>query len=397
MPSKSEGQQPSLPHGRQLPSTGAITDMQQSLDNADEPEAARRPFDQESSTETSRPEALDAPVESFSPESTTKGPEAEPPPAQTDEDRPGASTRAARSKQSPSYLLIGTSLLLVTGAFAGQWILSHIPSSIITRIPSVFQPTESLRTQSQGITPDPGPAPMVLVPAGEFMMEARQDDKMADKDERITHAVYLDAFSIDQYEITTARYAKFVQATKRSAPKYWSEEVLKQHERKPVVGVDWNDAVAYCSWAGKRLPTEAEWEKAARGTDQRLYPWGNAEPSQQRANFDHCCDSNHYGDLTDVGSFDGGTSPYGVHDMAGNVWEWVADWSDEGYYGKSRERNPTRLSSGDKRVVRGGAWDSAPAYIRSSYRLRLSPMFRLDNIGFRCARDVPRYALRLGP
>ena len=389
MPSKSEGQQPSLVHGRQPPSTGAVTDRQQSLDSADEPEAAHRRFEQESSTETSRSEVPDAPVGSFFSENTTKGPEADPP-SESDEDHPGASTRAARSKLSPPYLIIGLSLLVVMGAFVGQWILSPIPSSIITRILSAFQTTESLRNKNQGITPDPGPAPMVLVPAGEFMMGARQEYGMADKDERTIHTVYLDAFSIDQYEITTARYAKFFQETKRSAPKYWSEEVLTQHERKPVVGVDWNDAVAYCSWAGKRLPTEAEWEKAARGTDQRLYPWGNAKPSQQWANFDHCCDSNHYGDLTDVGSFEGGTSPYGVYDMAGNVWEWVADWSDGGYDAKSRERNPTGPSSAEKRVVRGGSWDSAPAYVRSSYRLRLSPTFRLDNIGFRCARDVPK-------
>lgn len=386
MPSKSEGQQPSLVHGRQPQSTGAITDRQQSLDNADEPKAARRPFEQESSTETSRSELL---VGSFSPESSTEGPDADPP-SESDEDQPGASTRAARSKQSPPYLIIGAALLVVMGVFVGQWILSPIPSSILTKNPSAFQTMESRRSQSQGMTPDPTPAPMVLVSAGEFMMGARQEYGMADKDERTIHTVYLDAFYIDQYEITTARYAKFFQETKRSAPKYWSEQVLKQHERKPVVGVDWNEAVAYCSWAGKRLPTEAEWEKAARGTDQRLYPWGNEEPGRERANFDRCCDSSHYGILTDVGSFDGGKSPYGVYDMAGNVWEWVADWSDGGYDATSLERDPTGPSRGEKRVVRGGSWDSAPAYVRSSYRLRLSPTFRLDNIGFRCARDVPK-------
>ena len=378
-------------HGRQpsLSPTGAITDMQQSLDNADEPDAIRRSFEQESFAGTSPSKVPDAPVESFSPESTTKNLEAHPP-SESGGDHPGASTSAARSKQSPPYLIIGAGLLVVMGAFVGQWILSPIPSSISTRIPSAFQATESLHTQDQGITPDPAIAPMVLVPGGEFMMGAREEYGMADKDERIIHPVYLDAFYIDQYEITTARYAKFFQETKRPVPKYWSEQVLEQYARKPVVGVDWNEAVAYCSWAGKRLPTEAEWEKAARGTDQRLYPWGNAEPNRQRANFDHCCDSNRYGVLTDVGSFEEGKSPYGAYDMAGNVWEWVADWYGEGYYAKSRERNPTGPSSGEKRVVRGGSWDSAPVYVRSSYRLKLSPTFRLDNIGFRCARDIPK-------
>lgn len=307
------------------------------------------------------------------------------PPSESDEDHAGASTSAARSKQSPPYLIIGAGLLVVMGAFVGQWILSPIPSSILTRNPSAFQTTESLRTQSQGITPDLAPAPMVLVPAGGFMMGSRQDDKMAARDERTTHTVWLDAFHIDQYEVTTARYAKFFQETKRAAPKYWSDQILQRHGSKPVIGVDWNDANDYCVWAGKRLPTEAEWEKAARGTDQRLYPWGNAEPNRQRANFDHCCDFNAYGVLTDVGLFEGGKSPYDVYDMAGNVWEWVADWYDE-----SRERKPTRPSSGEKRVVRGGAWDSTVVYVRSSYWLRLSPTFRLDNIGFRCAQDVPK-------
>ena len=311
------------------------------------------------------------------------------PPAQIDEVRRSGSgsTGHARSKQSPPYLIIGAGLLVVIGAFVGQWILSSTPSSIITRNPSAFQATELLRTQSQRIMQEPGPATMVLVPAGEFVMGAHQEYEMADKDERTTHTVYLNAFSIDRYEVTTARYAKFIQETKRPAPKYWSEETLKQHERKPVVGVDWNDAAAYCAWVEKRLPTGAEWEKAARGTDLRLYPWGNEEPGRQWANFDHCCDKG-YEALTEVGSFEQGKSPYGVYDMAGNVWEWVADRYDEGSYGKSTERNPTGRSTGEKRIVRGGAWDSASTYVRSSYRLRLSPTFRLDNIGFRCARDA---------
>lgn len=121
-------------------------------------------------------------------------------------------------------------------------------------------------------------APMVLVPAGEFTMGSWQDDKMAEKDEWPAHRVYLDAYFIDQYEVTTSRYAKFFQETKRTAPVFWHEQVLTQHGGKPVVWVSWHDAQAYCAWAGKRLPTEAEWEKAARGIDQRLYPWGNAEP-----------------------------------------------------------------------------------------------------------------------
>jgi len=133
-------------------------------------------------------------------------------------------------------------------------------------------------------------APMVLVPAGVFTMGARDDDQEAGADERPAHQVNLDAFYIDQYEVTTSLYTKFFQATRRNPPEFWSEKVLQQHGNKPVVGVTWDDAKAYCEWAGKRLPTEAEWEKAARGTDQRLYPWGNDTPHEQLANFNHCCD-----------------------------------------------------------------------------------------------------------
>ncbi len=355
MPSNTEDQQPSFVHG-QPPPSGAIPDTQQSLNNTDEPEAP------------------------FFPESTVEGPEAGPS-SESDAHQPTVLTRAARSKQSPPYLIIGAGLLVVVGAFGGQWILSPIPSSILTRNPS---------PQSEGIISDLGLAPMVLVPTGEFMMGARQDDTMAAKDERTVHAVHLDAFHIDQYEVTTARYARFLHETKRQTPKYWSDQIPQRYGNKPVIGVDWNDANGYCVWAGRRLPTEAEWEKAARGTDQRLYPWGNEEPSQQRANFDHCCDFNIYEVLTDVGSFEGGKSPYDVYDMAGSVWEWVADWYDGDYYDKSPERNPTGPSSGEKRVLRGGAWDSTQAYVRSADRLKLSPTFRHDNIGFRCARDGPK-------
>jgi len=233
-------------------------------------------------------------------------------------------------------------------------------------------------------------APMVLIPAGEFIIGSRDDDKSADNDERPAHSVYLDGFYIDQYEVTTSRYAEFFQETNRPAPAFWSEQVLKQHGRKPVVGVHWNDAAAYCSWAGKRLPTEAEWEKAARGTDQRLYPWGNTVPNQQLANYNRGFEFKNYEVLTDVGSFEGGKSPYGAYDMAGNVWEWTADWYDESYYRTSPERNPKGPSSGEYRVFRGGSWGIASGNVRSADRDRNTPTIRSVNIGFRCARDVPK-------
>lgn len=247
------------------------------------------------------------------------------------------------------------------------------------------QPAEKLPSK---ITGKDG-APMVLIPDGEFMMGSREGDENAQRDERPAHTVYLEAYYIDQYEVTTTRYTTFFQETKRSWPSSWSEQVLKQHGQKPVVGVDWHDATTYCAWAGKRLPTEAEWEKAARGTDQRLYPWGNGSSSEQRANFNRGVDFKDYGVLTDVGSFEQGKSPYGVYDMAGNVWEWTADWYGDNSYAKSPERNPKGPSTGEYRVVRGGSWGSGPGHIRSADRNWVIPSNRYVYLGFRCAQNVP--------
>lgn len=234
--------------------------------------------------------------------------------------------------------------------------------------------------------------PMVLIPAGEFTMGSGEDDKSAGNDERPAHQVDLDDFYIDQYEVTTSHYENFLQETQYAVPKYWSPQVPKQQGNKPVVGVNWKDATTYCSWAGKRLPTEAEWEKAARRTDQRIYPWGNALPTDKLAKLDRCCNFNDYGALSDVGSYKEGMGPYGTYDMAGNVWEWVADWYDEAYYSKSAGRNPKGPDEGVLRVIRGGGWDSKPAMVRSAFRDRLSPSNRNavqdGNIGFRCAQSV---------
>lgn len=220
------------------------------------------------------------------------------------------------------------------------------------------------------------------------MMGSREEG--ARKEEQPVHQVYLDTYYIDQYEVTTARYAKFIQETKRGEPDEWSSDFARQHGNKPVVGVDWNDATAYCAWAGKRFPTEAEWEKAARGTDQRIYPWGNQPPNEQRANFVGGFLFKNYGVLTDVGSYVQGKSPYGVYDMAGNVCEWTADWYDENYYSKSPARNPKGPPIGELRVVRGGSWGDNVIPRRSANRDRKSPTTRDFTLGFRCAQEVPK-------
>jgi formylglycine-generating enzyme required for sulfatase activity len=230
-------------------------------------------------------------------------------------------------------------------------------------------------------------APMVLIPAGEFWMGS--PDGEGNGPEHPRHQVYLDAFYIDQVEVTVSRYAEFLRSMSRSEPLVWYQADPRKHGNLPVVGVDWNDADAYCRWAGKRLPTEAEWEKAARGTDERRYPWGTEVPTNRLANFGKDKSVYAYEKLAPVESYETGKSPYGVYHMAGNVWEWVADWYDENYYAKSLERNPKGPSSGQYRVQRGGSWGNKPVEVRSALRHRLTPTAQSFFIGFRCAQDTP--------
>ncbi len=194
------------------------------------------------------------------------------------------------------------------------------------------------------------------------------------------HIVYLDAFWIDQTEVTQRMYANCVAAGKCQKPTW-----RLGGDNYPEVAMAWNDATAYCMWAGRRLPTEAEWEKAARGTDGRLYPWGNQAPDSTRLTFDYGVG---LGQTTEVGIFPTGASPYGALDMAGNVFEWVADWYDETYYVHSPARNPTGPASGYARVMRGGAWESGAESVRAAVRGADSPDYQGGANGFRCARSV---------
>ena len=222
---------------------------------------------------------------------------------------------------------------------------------------------------------------MALVPAGKFMMGS----SMGDADEQPEHQVYVETFFMDTYQVTVGQYARFLDATSQEAPPDWTIMNRSQHQKRPIVNVDWADADAYCTWAGKRLPTEAEREKAARGTDGRTYPWGNEHPTKFFANVSQENWNNH-GALTPVGSFEGGKSPYGIYDMAGNVWEWVSDWYDPNYYKTSSSQNPTGPPRGESKVIRGGSWGSGPEALRSADREIHSPSFRGLGTGFRCAK-----------
>lgn len=265
-----------------------------------------------------------------------------------------------------------------------------------------------------------GPKDMVLIPAGEFLMGSPPGE--GENDEHAAHRVYVDAFYIDKYDVTNRQFEQFVEATKyvtEAEKQGWGQvwtgkdwghvsgadwrhphgagSVIDQIMDHPVVQVSWNDAVAYAQWAGKRLPTEAEWEKAARGTDERKYPWGNTQPNGHLCNF---ADSNTdfiwsdkssddgYQYTSPVGKYEDGKNAFGLYDMAGNVWQWCSDWYKEDYYSDSPTRNPKGPTSGDFHVFRGGSWSDKPDNLRAANRNGDEPTFRSDNLGFRCVQNA---------
>jgi formylglycine-generating enzyme required for sulfatase activity len=228
-------------------------------------------------------------------------------------------------------------------------------------------------------------APMVMIAAGEFAMGV--DGTIGLDDERPRHTVWLDAYLMDLYEVTTSRYARFLAATGRTPPWLWDMVNPAIHGDRPVIGVDWHDADAYCRWAAKRLPTEAEWEKAARGTDERQFPWGNQAPTAELANFAVGARFSYSQALMPVGRYEKGKSPFGLFDMAGNVWEWVQDWYKAEYYEESPARNPTGPEEGQFKVLRGGSWSELPKYLLTYGRFKLPPTTQNSYTGFRCAKS----------
>ena len=237
---------------------------------------------------------------------------------------------------------------------------------------------------------------MRLVPAGEFTMGSDQATSPDDMNAKPAHEVYLDAFYIDKYEVTNRLYKACVDAGTCQPPldfnsftrsSYYGNPDFDNH---PVINVDWNMAKTYCEWRGAQLPTEAQWEKAARGTDTRTYPWGEGI-SCDKANYwpkDQPC----IGDTTEVGTYESNVSPYGVYDMVGNVMEWVADWYSPTYYWDSHASNPLGPDAGEERVFRGGSWMSNDHDVRSISRdwerRGRSPHYS-QALGFRCALGTP--------
>jgi serine/threonine protein kinase/formylglycine-generating enzyme required for sulfatase activity len=370
--------------------------------------------------------------------------------------------RVAKSRRVPTWLLIAGGLALIAaavllvyglggGAKTDAWgTATNAPTSIAAAVPSstpsiqavaptrpatvtaspMPRPTQTAvpsppPTHTPAPTPTPGPrepsafplpgggsVTMVWAPAGEFKMgtnDAEMKALLADcfgcspnmyANEQPRHIVFLDAYWIDQTEVTNGQYAACEAAGACPAPGESSSGSREAYygnpayDNFPVIHVSWHNANTFCAWRDARLPTEAEWEKAARGVDGRTYPWGDGAITGELANSR---DSNPEGespedgwfeDTSPVGYYPLGASPYGALDMAGNVSEWVADWYDSDYYGSpDASENPVGPRTGRYHVVRGGSWDHGAVTLRVAYRGSNDPGYQDDKVGFRCARD----------
>lgn len=230
------------------------------------------------------------------------------------------------------------------------------------------------------------PGPMALIPAGEFVMGS--DDRLPDEGPR--HKVVLDAYWLDVYEVTNAQYKKFIDASGRRSPSHFRNRTYPQGKADhPVTEVTWYDAEAYCAWAGKRLPSDQEWEKGARGSDGRMFPWGDEFDADKANTPLRWAKLKQEGDTLPVGSFPAGVSPYGMYDMSGNVWEWTASW----YQAYPGNTHPSENYGEQYKTLKGGSWwdcsfykcgISAPVFNRSFF-LRGT---HNKSFGFRCAKDA---------
>jgi eukaryotic-like serine/threonine-protein kinase len=292
---------------------------------------------------------------------------------------------------------------------------SPTPSPTTTQVPAIPTATRTqvTLTQTSIITTEPthtgtrDDGELIFIPAGDFLMGSDPGEPYFWGAEHPKHTVSLDAYWIYRTEVTNAMYRECVQAgtcqppaqiASASHPDYFTNPKYNDY---PVTNVTHADAAAYCTWAGARLPTEAEWEKAARGTDGALFPWGDDEVQASFANFcDRYCPEQDpkykekhfddgYADLAPVGSFPDGASPYDVLDMAGNVIEWVADWYDPNYYLDSPAENPAGPANGTRYILHGGSWRSIREGLRPAARIPKDMDYSSNYTGFRCAVDEP--------
>jgi formylglycine-generating enzyme required for sulfatase activity len=287
-------------------------------------------------------------------------------------------------------LLVGGGVISILGIAVVIWMVTALinnplvprftPQSPVTKAPTSPNPTLGVGSIGRG----KDDMTLLYIPAGEFRMgsESRRSN------ERPLHTVNLHAYWIDKTEVTNAMYAKCEDVGVCNQPSQINSAIRNryygnaQFDNYPVIFVSWHDANDYCLWVGRRLPTEAEWEKAARGTSQAIYPWGSWI-NGDLVNYD-----GEIGDTTKVGTYPNGDSPYGVLDMAGNVWEWVADWYSDGYYQDTPSLNPQGPDVGTYKVLRGGSWTNGNFEVRSTYRFKADPSGVSFSIGFRCAASA---------
>ncbi len=314
------------------------------------------------------------------------------------------------------FVIIG--LCCISSAIWGTWYVAtsvlptqqgeipptSIPTDILSQPqPEIPEPTAVLDPQELTDTdPEGNEISMHLVPEGEFIMGSDTEEAYAKcppfssdncwfEDEKPPHTVSLDAYYIDTYEVTNALYSACVEAGACDPPQNTNSNMRDSYygnsgfDNYPVIYVDWNMAKNYCEWRVADLPTEAQWEKAARGTDANVYSWGQ-NIDCDLANYSECI-----GDTSEVGSYENGVSPYGIYDMTGNVWEWVADWYDAEYYSNSPSSNPQGpdTSPDNYRIVHGGSWFDPDFLVRSTYRNEFPSDYSENGIGFRCARPIP--------